>query len=327
MPAVGALFPCAFAPEALPDYARRVESLGYRELWIVEDCFYTGAIAPTTAALAATGRLAVGLGVMPAVMRNAATAAMELSALLRLFPGRVLAGFGHGVASWMEQIGALPASQLAALGETATAVRALLAGETVTVSGQHVRLDGVRLEFPATVPPPIFLGVRAAKSLRLAGQVADGILLSEMSGPGYVRWARERMAAGRADAGRTDACQVTVYAWLALDEEGEWKVRQTLAATLLSQSPSVQLTELSFAADASELARRTPDHDQLARALPREWVEQVAVTGPPESCAKALHDLHAAGADTVVLVPTAKTPDSALRQLEEVSPTVLPALR
>ena len=57
------------------------------------------------------------------VVRNAAVAAMEMSGVARLFPGRFIAGFGHGVADWMRQIGALPPSQLAAFDETVDAIR------------------------------------------------------------------------------------------------------------------------------------------------------------------------------------------------------------
>jgi hypothetical protein len=36
------MFRCTTEPEALPAYARRVDELGYDELWIVEDCFFAG---------------------------------------------------------------------------------------------------------------------------------------------------------------------------------------------------------------------------------------------------------------------------------------------
>ena len=42
---------------------------------------------------------------MPAVVRNAAVAAMELAAVAWYFPGPLLPGFGHGVPAWMRQIG------------------------------------------------------------------------------------------------------------------------------------------------------------------------------------------------------------------------------
>jgi 5,10-methylenetetrahydromethanopterin reductase len=96
----------------------------------------------------------------------------------------------------MRQIGAKPASQLALLEETVVAIRALLAGEEVTVDGRYVRLDRVRLDHPPPEPPPIFCGVRRARSLALSGRVADGTILSEPSSPRYLEWARAQIRTG-----------------------------------------------------------------------------------------------------------------------------------
>lgn len=70
---------------------------------------------------------------------------MEWAALAEFFPGRLIAGLGHGVQTWMEQIGARVASPLTLLEETTTAVRQLLAGEEVTIAGRYVQLTGVQL--------------------------------------------------------------------------------------------------------------------------------------------------------------------------------------
>jgi 5,10-methylenetetrahydromethanopterin reductase len=324
---VGAMFRCNERPEELVPFARRVEALGYDELWIVEDCFFAGGIASAAAALAATGRIAVGLGILPAVMRNPATAAMELSALARLFPGRVLPGFGHGVAAWMRQIGALPPSPLAALGETIAAVRALLAAETVTMDGAHVHLDAVRLEHPPAAPPPVSAGVRGPRSLELSGRVADGTVVAELSSPGYVRWARERIDAGRAQVRRTDPHRLTVYALLGVGAAARRALHDQIAGALGGGAiPQLGPSESADAAALAELIAAAPDAATIAAGLPHALVERLAVAGEPRACADTLRRLREAGADTVVLVPP-HGPEAALRQLEEAAEEVLPALR
>src|SRR6185436_17813142 len=128
---LGVMFRREHAPETLPDFARRAEEAGFDELWVVEDCFYTSGIASAATALACTGSIGVGLGIMPAVVRNPVFAAMAIATLARIYPGRFLPGFGHGVAGWMRQIGAFPNSQLKALEEVVVTVRRLLAGDKV----------------------------------------------------------------------------------------------------------------------------------------------------------------------------------------------------
>ena len=81
-------------------------------------------------ALAATERLTVGVGLLPAAVRNAAIAAMEIAALARVFPGRFVPAFGHGVEDWMLQIDARPSNRVIALEEIVSAVRRLDRGET-----------------------------------------------------------------------------------------------------------------------------------------------------------------------------------------------------
>lgn len=298
-------------PEGTVEYARAIERLGFDELWLVEDCFFAAAVAPAAAALAATSTLTVGIGVQPAVMRNAATAAMELSALIRMFPGRVLPGFGHGVADWMRQIGAFPSSQLAALEETTSAVRALLRGERVDVAGKHVHLDGVQLEFPPARVPPVSLGVRGPRSLALSGRVADGTVLTEWSTPGYVRQARERIDAGRAEAGRTDEHRLTVYAHWGSDPAA----LRGVAAGLASPELDGQLAAAGLRDEVAALRERLPDPAEFAAEVPDEWFHALTACG---SAAPAyVESLYDAGATSVVLVPTAEDAATAVEQLAE----------
>src|SRR5262244_1064243 len=108
--------------------------------------------------------------------------------LASLYPGRFLPGYGHGVGSWMQQIGAAPKSSLKALEETVNAVRKLLQGENVTMHGDHVHLDNVQMRVTPQNIPPLFIGAMREKSLRLAGRAGDGSVLTEMSSPAYVKW-------------------------------------------------------------------------------------------------------------------------------------------
>ena len=48
------------------------DELGFSELWISEDCFYTGGISGAAIALGATSSIRVGLGLVSAVVRHPA---------------------------------------------------------------------------------------------------------------------------------------------------------------------------------------------------------------------------------------------------------------
>lgn len=292
-------------PETLIDYARQSEQAGFDELWVVEDLTYNGGISAAATILAVTESIRAGIGIMPAVARNPAYVAMDLATLARIHPGRLLPGFGHGVADWMRQIGAFPTSQLAALEETALVVRRLLRGENVTLIGKHVHIEAVKLLLPPDVVPPISLGVRATKSLTMSGRSADGTILTEGSAPGYVRWAREQIENGRREGGWMEPHRVTVFAYCSVDSDGDRARAQlwpTLARDLASGGLDTLIEPIGLLPDVKTWLE-TSGEDRLAR-MPGAWLDQLAVVGTPEECAASIRRLAEAGADTVVLVPS-----------------------
>lgn len=301
-PAIGVIFHPGFPPETLADYARRAESAGFNELWLWGDCFQPGALTSAAIALSATQRLKVGIGLLPATPLNPLFAAMELTTLARAFPDRILPGFGHGVASWMAQIGAAPKSSMKALSETVTAVRQLLGGDLVTTHGVHVNLEKVQMQLTPACVPPLYMGAMREKSLQLAGRVGDGTILTAMSSPAYVRWAQGPIRAGMAEAGRTHH-RVVVYLDVKVNRDGvqaRTAVRQTLAGRL----PWVD-SQVNALGIADEVAAFIQAHgiDGIARQMPDEWVDAFSAAGTPEQAADAIQRVVSAGADSVVFQP------------------------
>jgi alkanesulfonate monooxygenase SsuD/methylene tetrahydromethanopterin reductase-like flavin-dependent oxidoreductase (luciferase family) len=178
MTKLGINFVPTLPPSRLRPLARAADQAGLDELWVWEDCFKESAVASAAAALAWTERITVVISLMPVPLRNAALCAMELANLSGMFPGRLIAGLGHGVQEWMGQVGARMESPLTLLEEYATAVRRLLAGERVTTDGRYVRLDEVALDWPPATPPPLMLGGTGPKSVAQAARLGDGNLLS-----------------------------------------------------------------------------------------------------------------------------------------------------
>jgi alkanesulfonate monooxygenase SsuD/methylene tetrahydromethanopterin reductase-like flavin-dependent oxidoreductase (luciferase family) len=260
-------------PERLRDLARLADESGLEELWLWEDCFLEGGISAASAALAWTERLRVGIGLLPVPLRNVALTAMEAATLERMFPGRAILGVGHGVQSWMGQVGARPESPVTLLREYLDALRALLRGERVSTEGQYVNLDGVALDWPPAEPLRVLAGATGPRTLRLSGEAADGTVLTAATAPEGVRAARRLIDEGREAAGRTDPHHVVVYLHTATGPDAAARLRAEIEA------------------GGEDLV---PDH---------------GVAGDAGTVAKAVRRLADAGADTVVLQPTADEPD------------------
>jgi alkanesulfonate monooxygenase SsuD/methylene tetrahydromethanopterin reductase-like flavin-dependent oxidoreductase (luciferase family) len=287
MTTLGAVFVPQLPPERLRAVVRAADESGLEELWLWEDCFLESGVATAAAALAWSERLRVGVGLLPVPLRNVALTGMELATLFRLFPGRALIGVGHGVQDWMGQVGARAESPVTLLREYVTALRALLAGERLNVQGRYVRLDGVALDWPPTeasvgaagVPDGavlntgVLVGAGGPKTLRLAGEVADGTILSGGTDVEAVRAARRLIDEGRQAAGRIGPHPVIVYLHAATGDGAA----ERMAAERV----------------------RWGYHDG----------QDVSAVGDAHAVADAVSRWADAGADTVVLQPTADDPD------------------
>ena len=70
---IGMCFHREAAAAQVIDQARNAEELGYDEFWVIEDCFFTSGVSLAAAALTATERIGVGIGIMPVVARTASS--------------------------------------------------------------------------------------------------------------------------------------------------------------------------------------------------------------------------------------------------------------
>jgi alkanesulfonate monooxygenase SsuD/methylene tetrahydromethanopterin reductase-like flavin-dependent oxidoreductase (luciferase family) len=263
---VGCVYRPEFPPEKLAAAARAADAAGIDELWLWEDCFQSGGISAAAIALSHSETLTVGIGVLPAPMRNVALTAMEIATLSRSFPGRVRIGVGHGVQDWMAQIGVKVASPMTLLREYLTCLSALLNGESVTYTGRYVSLSEVRLRWP---PPPgteLLAAATGPRTLQLTGELATGTILTGGTTPDEVR-----AAIAHIDPDATHSVVVFI--------------------------------PCAIGPDAHELIANEIQHwgfDETKAS------EDVAVYGEPADIVAATRRWVTAGADTVLLQPAAE---------------------
>lgn len=274
MERIGSIFVPSYPPERLKSATLAAEAAGVTELWLWEDCFRESAFAAASAMLAWTEHLRVGIGVSPMPLRNVALTAMEIATIERMFPGRLIPGVGHGVQSWMAQVGARPASPLTLMREYVPALRALLAGEEVTTAGRYVQLDHVRLDWPPATAPAVIAAGEGPKTLQLAGEIADGALLPAGWAPRRVREAQQLIGEGVDAAARQTPHDTVVFVVTAFGER---------------------------------TAARARAEAEVAKWFAPE--EGIVLAGSPEEVAAGTQAFFDAGATAVMLQPIEDEPD------------------
>lgn len=309
---IGLLLASATPPEEVAALSKKAEELGFQELWVPEDYFFGGGISTAAITLAATERIAVGVGVVASVVRHPAVTAMEIATLARAFPGRILPGIGHGVPAWTNQMGLTNKSPMSALRETLTSLRALLAGETVSTEGKTFTFRDVTLTHPAPDKVPLYTGVLGDKGIALTGELADGLLVSALAPVEYVESARRKLDTAAKEAGRESVPSMSVLLLAnvtsdpALAEAVREEMKQILAFYIAATGPCPLFGAIGANEQIAEmLSRGGPEI--VAAEMPESWVDAFAVAGSVDDCRSKIEQYFQCGADAVVVSPVPAT--------------------
>jgi alkanesulfonate monooxygenase SsuD/methylene tetrahydromethanopterin reductase-like flavin-dependent oxidoreductase (luciferase family) len=305
MTKVGYVLGSTVPPVLLPAVSRAIEDAGFDSIWMSEDYYYTGGVAGAATALGVTESISVGIGLLPIYTRHPALVAMEAGALAGAFPGRFKVGFGSGVPAWLDQMGIAHAAPLGTMREVVGSVRRLLAGERVS-GGKYHTFQDIALTFPPAELPDIYIGATGPKMLGVAGELADGVLMSVLATPKFVAGARALVDATRpAGAERAVVTAFAIFSLADTLQQARDKARPVVAEYL-----SLGMTPLSDGAGLTDEVNALiakGGHHAVLEEMPDEWIDRLAVVGDAATCRRAIDDLIAAGADEIALVPVDTT--------------------
>lgn len=259
--------------------ARLAEELGYEAVFLPE---ITGrdSLAALAALAGETSRVALGTGVIPIASRSPMLTAMAAATVQERSGGRAVLGLGTGPAT---------PGALDRLRTLVGDIRNLLANE-------------VSLAVPA--PVPIWISALGPRALRLAGEIADGVLLNWCP-PERVAQAREAVAGGAQSAGRAPG-DVTVAVYVRASLGSDRAAAELAVRTAAGEYASYPAYARQFAAvglEAEAAAAAQAHRDGRPEDVPEALVHAVSLPMEPAEAAARLREYRGAGADLTVVYP------------------------
>jgi 5,10-methylenetetrahydromethanopterin reductase len=298
------------------EYARYAEERGFHAVWQAESRLVREATVPMAAYAAVTERIKIGSGVVNNWTRNPALLAATFSTLDDLAPGRIVLGIGAWWDPLAQKVGIERRKPLLAMRETVTAVRRLLADETVTFDGEFVHLDGVELDYvhqprrPKEVP--IYIGATGMQMMEVAGEIGDGVVLNYLVSPTYNSRAMDHLAAGAERAGRSvddvDRPQLVVCS-LAEDRQDALDAARLLVTQYLGQQPHIMKASGVPTSLLDEIGKvltwpATAEQVEAASKLvPDDIVQMITASGTPDECREKVAEYVDAGCTCPILYP------------------------
>lgn len=294
--------------ESLTALAQTAEHHGYTDLWSSEVAG-TDAFSPLAAIAGVTHDVRLGTGIAGVFTRPPALLAMSAATIQALSGGRFVLGLGVStpliVENWM---GLRYRSALARTRETVQALRLALQGERVDLAGAELSTAGFRLSIEVDEPVPVHLAALGPRMVRLAGEIADGIILFLVTPDGAAD-ASGAVRAAAASSGRPDADSIEVVARIPValggsEAERSNHLRRWIVPYALARGYAASLARQGFGDEIAVIARRwaEQDRDGAARAVSSHMLDQLCILDPA-ACADRIAEYRRAGVTTPVLLP------------------------
>jgi 5,10-methylenetetrahydromethanopterin reductase len=256
-----------------------------------------------------TETLGLYTGVTNQISRHPSVTANAIATINQLSGDRAHLGIGAGD-SGVYSIGKQPA-KVSELHEAVEQIQTLLAGEMVEFNGEEFVLE------QANGTVDVYVAAEGPVTLRMAGQVADGIMFGGGSEPDIIRdlaYENLRVGADRADRSLDDMEFVTLTPGCVAEtkEAGVRKLMHMLEPIAyhnfshsMDDAPEDLHDDLERLVEAHEFREHGDEEATPPKELPQRVQdylgERWAIAGPPDYCRERLRELDDVGVDTVMI--------------------------
>jgi alkanesulfonate monooxygenase SsuD/methylene tetrahydromethanopterin reductase-like flavin-dependent oxidoreductase (luciferase family) len=316
------------------------EKRGFTHAWLYDSQMLASDVYAALALCAAnTKKIMLGPGVTNPASRIAPLTACSIASINAIAPGRAILGIGTG--NTARRTLGMPAARLDVLREHVRVCRDLLAGKTTAYQeGERRRM--IKFLNPSSGAInikkriPIYVSASGPKTLELAGEIADGVILFGAVSPSLIEFNMSHIRRGAERAGR-DPKKIYVLGMTAfhMTKEGEKletpKVRKAIGAFVTSSSniyafscpdPRDLPADLRDDITAFKTAYRTPEESIETRHLrlysdylqgfkkeheplvTEKMIRATTLTGTRDEIIEAINTMKKAGIRQVAIQPT-----------------------
>jgi alkanesulfonate monooxygenase SsuD/methylene tetrahydromethanopterin reductase-like flavin-dependent oxidoreductase (luciferase family) len=291
---------------------KHAEALGYESTYVTHIAA-RDSLSVLMAYAAATERLKLGTGVLPIYSRTPAATAQTAATIDEFSGGRMVLGLGVShkvtVENWY---GTKLEHPLQAMREYVGVVRAAFRGE----DPPEGEIFGSRFHFMGLEPRaelPIYVAALSPKMLRLAGEIADGVMLW-LCNPPYIRdVVIPEVRAGRERAGKSlDGFDVVAAVPCAVTDDTA-ETYETMRNDLITYWSlpfyRAMIERSGFADDiaAFDEGMQAGGPDRAKPAISERFLEELTAVGSPESVRAGIERYLDAGATSPGVGPIPRT--------------------
>jgi 5,10-methylenetetrahydromethanopterin reductase len=333
------------APDRLLNLTRFAERHDFQHLWYADEKFFRDPYVSLTYLAQHTERIRLGTCVTDPYTRHPAITAMAVASLDEVSNGRAVLGIGAG-SSGLQALNMQQTKPVVALREAVALIRKMWAGETVHMRGEVVSMHGGELNFRARQDIPILIASSGRMILRLAGEIADSVMLGDIASARVITAALAEVQTGAERVGRSLAdIRLISRANLILSDDpaaARAPMRPWIASGMWLSYPKWDYY-FNYSPDWDERfspikqfierhggkPRNVGDHGLMApytSLIPDDLVRDAALAGTVDEVARQIVEIAALGINEITLYPMPLDGQTIESVLERFTSEVLPAV-
>lgn len=307
---VGVFFDGFSTTAEMLDVCREAEAAGASSLWFAQHMGYREAMVWATAAASVTQSATLVPTAISPYLWPPLPIAMAIATLGEFAQGRVILNVSVGNILNLGESGIEPIKPIRIMREYVEALRALWTGKPVTQEGELHKLRGAKMVFDQGRQYPIYIASTGPQMLKLAGEIADGVLLSAgLTLASTTRCLEFAQSGVRAKAHDTTALRKASFINFRVSHDGTAAKRamlQKLAFLFRSRghADNIKSSNLDIDHAAIIAAHARHDFDGAVRLLPETAANVFAAAGTPAECRDRLEQYLAIGLDEPIIEVT-----------------------
>ena len=285
----------------VPEIARQAEGMGFKSFWTVE-ATGTDAFTLLGAASVAAPKLDLGTGIIPMQLRSPTLAAMSAASLKAINPeAQVFLGVGVSAPGILKQHGLTATDKpIRMMREYVALLRECFSGESVTFEGDYFSTKrfrlGLRLE---EEKPKIIMAALNPQMLKLAGEIADGVLLN------YLPASHVNYSVNKVREGGNAKIFAYVHASVSEFDRAQASARKDLFNYAMADGYAKMFKEAGFRDEVAELRekQKNKDREGALAAISERMIQAIDFIGTKSEVSNFINSYIEAGVEHPILMP------------------------
>ena len=285
----------------VPEIARQAEGMGFKSFWTVE-ATGTDALTLLGAASVAAPKLDLGTGIIPMQLRSPTLAAMSAASLKAINPeAEIFLGVGVSAPGILKQHGLSATDKpIRMMREYVALLRECFSGESVTFEGDYFSTKrfrlGLRLE---EEKPKIIMAALNPQMLKLAGEIADGVLLN------YLPASHVNYSVNKVREGGNAKIFAYVHASVSEFDRAQASARKDLFNYAMADGYAKMFKEAGFGDEVAELRekQKRQDREGALAAISERMIQAIDFIGTKAEVSNFINSYIEAGVEHPILMP------------------------